>query len=51
MCRLFMLRYLYAGCIVTFADTIAGYSTLAHLPEKGKLFTTLEFKSNFVKEC
>jgi len=44
-----MLRYLYAGCIATFADTIAGYSTLAHLPEKGKLFTTLEFKSNFVK--
>jgi len=40
--------YLHAGSIVTFADTIAGYSTLAHLPENGKSFTTLELKSNFV---
>lgn len=40
--------FLHAGCIATFADTIAGYSTFAHLPEKGKSFTTLEFKSNFI---
>src|SRR5215510_14153166 len=40
--------YLHAGSIVILADTIAGYSTLAHLPESGKSFTTLELKSNFV---
>ena len=39
--------YLHAGSIVTFADTIAGYSSLAHLPLEGKSFTTLELKSNF----
>jgi len=41
--------FLHAGSIVTFADSIAGYATFAHLPEKGKSFTTLEFKSNFVR--
>ena len=41
--------FLHAGSIVTFADTIAGYSSMAHLPEKGQSFTTLEFKSNFVR--
>lgn len=41
--------FLHAGSIVTFADTIAGYSSIAHLPEKGKSFTTLELKSNFIK--
>lgn len=41
--------FLHAGSIVTFADTIAGYSSMAHLPENGKSFTTLEFKSNFVR--
>lgn len=40
--------FLHAGSIVTFADTVAGYSTIAHLPENGKSFTTLELKSNFV---
>jgi len=40
--------YLHAGSIVTFADTIAGYSTVAHLPDKAKSFTTIELKSNFV---
>lgn len=39
--------FLHAGAIVTFADTVAGYSTVAHLPEGGKSFTTLELKSNF----
>ncbi len=41
--------FLHAGSIVTFADSIAGYSTLAHLPEKAKSFTTLELKSNFMR--
>lgn len=41
--------FLHAGSIVTFADTIAGYSTTAHMPENGKSFTTLELKSNFLK--
>lgn len=39
--------FLHAGSIVTFADTIAGYATVAHLPEGAKSFTTLELKSNF----
>ena len=41
--------FLHAGSIVSFADTIAGYSVLAHLPENGKSFTTLELKSNFIR--
>lgn len=40
--------FLHAGSIVTFADTLAGYSTVAHLPERAKSFTTLELKSNFL---
>jgi len=34
---------------VSFADTVAGYAAIAHLPEGGKSFTTLELKSNFTK--
>lgn len=41
--------FLHAGSIITLADTIAGYSSIAHLPDKGKSFTTLELKSNFIK--
>ncbi len=41
--------FLHAGSIVTFADTVAGYATVAHLPENGQSFTTLELKSNFLK--
>lgn len=41
--------FLHAGSIVTLADTVAGYASIAHLPENGKSFTTLELKSNFVK--
>jgi uncharacterized protein (TIGR00369 family) len=41
--------FLHAGSIVTLADTIAGYAAMAHLPENGKSFTTLEFKSNFIR--
>lgn len=40
--------FLHAGSIVTFADTVAGYASLSHLPEKATSFTTLELKSNFV---
>lgn len=39
--------FLHAGSLVTFADTIAGYSCLAHLPDQAKSFTTIELKSNF----
>lgn len=39
--------FLHAGSIVTFADTLAGYATVSHLPENGKSFTTIELKSNF----
>lgn len=41
--------FLHAGSIVTFADSVAGYATIAHLPENGKSFTTLELKSNFLR--
>lgn len=41
--------FLHAGSIVTMADTVAGYSTMAHLPEKAFSFTTLELKSNFMR--
>jgi len=41
--------FLHAGSIISFADTIAGYSCFANLPEGAKSFTTLELKSNFIK--
>ncbi len=41
-------EFLHAGSIITFADTVAGYSVIAHLPEKAKSFTTIELKSNFM---
>ncbi len=40
--------FLHAGSIVTLADSVAGYATLANLPENGKSFTTVELKSNFI---
>ena len=40
--------YLHAGCIVTLADTIAGYACLYNLPDNGISFTTIELKSNFL---
>lgn len=40
--------FVHAGSIVTLADTLAGYATVAHLPEGTKAFTTLELKSNFL---
>ncbi len=39
----------HGGCIASFADTCAGDSVIAHLPNGAKGFTTLEFKCNFTK--
>jgi len=41
--------FLHAGSIVSLADTIAGYATIANLPEGAKSFTTIELKSNFMR--
>lgn len=41
--------YLHAGSLVTFADTIAGYSVRRHLRDGAKSFTTIELKSNFIR--
>ncbi|HZH07861.1 MAG TPA: PaaI family thioesterase [Lautropia sp.] len=38
--------YLHAGCVVTLADTCAGYGCIANLPEGAIGFTTIELKSN-----
>ena len=40
--------YLHAASVIALADTLAGYGTLANLPEGAKLFTTIELKSNFL---
>jgi 1,4-dihydroxy-2-naphthoyl-CoA hydrolase len=40
--------YLHAGTVVTFADTLAGYGCVAHLPENAQNFTTIELKTNFL---
>jgi uncharacterized protein (TIGR00369 family) len=40
--------YLHAGTIVTFADTLAGYGCVAHLPAGAENFTTVELKTNFL---
>lgn len=40
--------YLHAGSIVTLADTVAGFSSLSHLPDKAQSFTTIELKSSFL---
>ena len=40
--------YLHAGTIVTLADTASGYGCIAHLPEGGTGFTTIELKANFL---
>jgi uncharacterized protein (TIGR00369 family) len=43
--------YVHAGTIVSLADTSAGYACLAHLPENGISFTTIELKSNFLSSA
>ena len=40
--------YLHAASVIALADTMAGYGTIAHLPEGAKMFTTIELKSNFL---
>ncbi|MBA2414021.1 MAG: PaaI family thioesterase [Burkholderiaceae bacterium] len=40
--------YLHAAAVVALADTAAGYSTIAHLPDGASSFTTIELKSNFL---
>lgn len=40
--------YLHAASVIVLADTGCGYSTMAHLPEGAKNFTTVELKSNFL---
>ena len=40
--------YLHAGTIVSFADTLAGYGCVAHLPANAQNFTTIELKTNFL---
>jgi 1,4-dihydroxy-2-naphthoyl-CoA hydrolase len=41
--------FVHAGSIITLADTAAGISTKAHLPQNARTFTTLELKSNFIR--
>lgn len=43
--------YIHAGTIVSLADTLAGYGCIAHLPENGISFTTIELKSNFLSSA
>jgi len=40
--------YLHAASVIALADTLAGYGTIANLPEGAKSFTTVELKSNFL---
>jgi uncharacterized protein (TIGR00369 family) len=41
--------FLHAGAIVSLADTLCGYGTVAALPEGASGFTTVEIKSNFLR--
>ena len=40
--------YLHAGTIIAFADTLAGYGCISHLPAHAQNFTTVELKANFL---
>ena len=40
--------YLHAAAVVALADTLAGYGTIANLPDGASTFTTIELKSNFL---
>lgn len=39
--------FLHAASVIALADTVAGYGTMASLPEGAESFTTIELKSNF----
>jgi uncharacterized protein (TIGR00369 family) len=40
--------YLHAATVIALADTTCGYGTIAHLPDGGQSFTTVELKANFL---
>lgn len=40
--------YLHAASVMALADTMAGYGTIANLPDGARTFTTIELKSNFL---
>ena len=40
--------YLHAASVIALADTLAGYGTIANLPDGASTFTTIELKSNFL---
>ena len=40
--------FLHAASVIALADTLAGYGTVAHLPDGAKGFTTIELKTNFL---
>ena len=40
--------YLHAAAVVALTDTLAGYGTIANLPDGANMFTTIELKSNFL---
>ena len=40
--------YLHAASVIALADTMAGYGTIANLPDGARTFTTIELKSNFL---
>ncbi|MEO7726742.1 MAG: PaaI family thioesterase [Burkholderiales bacterium] len=40
--------YLHAASVIALADTMAGYGTIANLPEGAQIFTTIALKSNFL---
>jgi uncharacterized protein (TIGR00369 family) len=40
--------FLHAATVIGLADTACGYACIAHLPDGGTNFTTIELKSNFL---
>jgi uncharacterized protein (TIGR00369 family) len=40
--------YLHGGTLVSIADSLCGYGTIANLPEGASGFVTIELKSNFI---
>lgn len=40
--------YLHGGALVSIADTVCGYATIANLPPGASGFLTLELKTNFL---
>jgi uncharacterized protein (TIGR00369 family) len=40
--------FLHAATVIALADTACGYACMAHLPDEGANFTTLELKCNFL---